>query len=172
MSRESLSEQDSTNSAKLLRIIGDLERISDHAVNILESVEEIRDKKIVFTEDARQDLFRLTGAVEEILELSISSFLKNDGSSALLVNPLEEVIDDLKEQLRSSNVFRLQKGECSFEAGFVWSDLLTDLERVADHCSNIANCMVENFKYSHKDAIVNAEFVSRYDAYAQKYGLN
>ena len=177
LSSHAMSDADSTESAKLLRIIGDLERISDHAVNLLESAEEIREKGIVFSAEALNELSRLTGAVQEILDLAISSFVHNDYKSAALVHPLEEVVDELKEQLRSSHILRLQKGECSIEAGFVWSDMLTNLERVADHCSNIANCVVKvsDFKFSHDHSAGsksdNAEFMSLYEAYAKKYAV-
>ncbi|HAZ19502.1 MAG TPA: Na/Pi cotransporter, partial [Clostridiales bacterium] len=146
LSSHAMSDADSIESAKLLRLIGDLERISDHAVNVVESAEEIRNKNILFSADAQNELSRITDAVQEILDLAISSFVRNDVQSAALVFPLEEVVDALKEQLRSNHILRLQKGECSIEAGFVWSDLLTNLERVADHCSNIANCVVQTSK--------------------------
>jgi phosphate:Na+ symporter len=177
LSSHAMSDADSIESAKLLRLIGDLERISDHAVNVVESAEEIRNKNILFSADAQNELSRITDAVQEILDLAISSFVRNDVQSAALVFPLEEVVDALKEQLRSNHILRLQKGECSIEAGFVWSDLLTNLERVADHCSNIANCVVQTskFKFSHENSTGSKRnstaFMSQYEAYAKKYAL-
>ena len=177
LSSHAMSDADSIESAKLLRLIGDLERISDHAVNVVESAEEIRNKNILFSADAQNELSRITDAVQEILDLAISSFVRNDVQSAALVFPLEEVVDALKEQLRSNHILRLQKGECSIEAGFVWSDLLTNLERVADHCSNIANCVVQTskFKFSQENSTGSKRnstaFMSQYEAYAKKYAL-
>ena len=178
LSSHPLSAQDSSEAAKLLHMIGDFERISDHAVNLLESAEEIREKDIRFTPDAARELAVLTGAVGEILDLAMSAFLQDDLRSAVQVEPLEQVVDTLKNQLRSRHVLRLQRGECALEAGFVWSDLLTNLERVADHCSNIAGCVLEMTHSSldlheYLDSVKSGspEFLSRYDAYAKKYAL-
>ena len=120
----------------------------------------------------------LTRAVEEILGLSLDAFLKDDYNAAGLVEPLEQVIDGLKEQLRTSHILRLQKEECSIEAGFVWADLLTDLERVSDHCSNIAGCIMdmhqgklnlhESLRAMKED---RAQFDERCRMYRQKYAL-
>lgn len=138
-----ISSEDSHEAAKLLKIIGDFERISDHAVNLLESAEELQDKALKLSAPAEKELSVLTHAVREILDLSRAAFLRNDFSAAELVEPLEEVIDGLKESLRTNHILRMQQGQCSIEAGFVWSDLLTDLERVSDHCSNIAGCVTD-----------------------------
>ncbi len=143
LSSRQISEDDSAEAAKILKIIGDFERIADHAVNILESAQEIKDKKIVFTNAAWDELAVLSSAVRRILDLALTSFLRDDLASAALVEPLEQVIDERKEQLRTSHIRRLQRGECSIEAGFVWSDLLTNLERTSDHCSNIAGCVID-----------------------------
>jgi len=172
-----MTDKDSTETAKLLRVIGDLERISDHAVNLLESAEEIKEKGIEFTAEAKFELSKLTDAVQEIIDLSFTAFINNDIEAATIVQPLEEVIDDLKEQLRSGHILRMQKGACSMEAGFVWADLITNLERVADHCTNIANCIVEksDFKYSHSHEeggkITSGDFLRLYDIYSKKYSL-
>ena len=173
-----LSDDDSTESVKLLHVIGDFERISDHAVNVVESAEEIREKKIAFSDDAQRELAILTGAVEEVLDLTITAFLHDDLKSAALVEPLEQVVDTLRTQLRSRHILRLQRGECSIEAGFVWSDLLTDMERVADHCSNVAGCVIEMSRakldlheYLHAVKEDDPAFMDRYRAYAEKYSL-
>ena len=137
------SGEDSAQGAKLLKIIGDMERISDHAVNLLESVEEMRDKGLGFTDQASSEITVISGAVNEILELSRQAFLTDDLEAAYKVEPLEQVIDHLKEEMRMRHILRLQQGKCSIEAGFIWSDLLTDLERTADHCSNIAGCVID-----------------------------
>ncbi len=173
-----LSATASRQTSKLLHLIGDFERISDHAVNVLESVEEMRNKGLHFSPQAKNEMDILTAAVGEIMELSLEAFLKNDVALAHKVEPLEEVVDTLKEQLRTRHILRLQKGECTIELGFVWSDLLTSLERVADHCSNIAGCIIQ---MSHNNLDVHdyldnakasgAGFLEEYEAYAQKYAL-
>ena len=141
LSTHQISDADSNEAAKLLRVIGDFERISDHGVNLLDSAEEMKEKKIVFSKTAAKELTVLSNAVTEILDLSLKAFLEEDIEAAAMVEPLEEVIDELKEKLRSRHIVRLQQGDCTIEAGFVWSDLLTNLERTSDHCSNIAGCV-------------------------------
>lgn len=143
LSMRSISDADSNEAAKLLKIIGDFERISDHAVNVIVSVEEMKEKDLTFSKAAEKEMGVLVSAVNEILNLSLSSFLDNDTSSAELVEPLEQIIDELKESLRTNHILRMQQGGCGIEVGFVWSDLLTNLERVSDHCSNIAGCVTD-----------------------------
>ncbi len=138
----------SAETTKLLHIIGDFERISDHAVNFAESAEEISDKKLEFSAEAQKELATLKAAVLEILELAYNSFVNNDVSVAKRVEPLEEVIDGIRDQIKKNHIIRLQKSACSIELGFVLSDILTNLERVADHCSNIAGCVIEISKNS------------------------
>ena len=178
LSSHAMTEQDSEESAKLLRMIGDLERISDHAVHIVESAEEAREKDIAFTDAAHAELNVISGAVGEILDLATECFIKNDTKIAELVEPLEQVVDTLRDQLRSRHILRLQRGDCSIEAGFVWSDLLTNLSRVADHCSNIAGCVIEMshasldlHEYLGGVKTGSPEFISRYNEYAKKYAL-
>lgn len=144
LSTKLVGSRDSMEAAKLLKIIGDFERISDHGVNLLEAAEELREKEFRFTEQALSELDVICAAIEEILDLSLQSVLDNDLETALAVEPLEQVIDRLKEEMRTRHVLRMQQGECSVEVGFVWSDLLTDLERTADHCSNIAGCILDS----------------------------
>ena len=138
-----LTDRDMRESAKLLHLIGDFERISDHAVNVMESAEELKEKGMEFSEFAMGELQVITSAVKEIVELSFAAFEKNDVEAASRVEPLEQVIDNLKEKLRTRHIERLQNGGCTIEAGFIWSDLLNNLERVSDHCSNIAGCVIE-----------------------------
>lgn len=178
LSSQELSAQDSRQTAKMLHLINDFERISDHAVNVLESAEEMKSKGLEFSEFAKEELTVLTAAVNEIMDLSLEAFLKNDPGLASTVEPLEEVIDTLKDQLRTRHILRLQKGECTIELGFVWSDLLTSLERVADHCSNIAGCIIEMSHdslevhgYLDSVKIGSDSFNKAYEAYAQKYAL-
>ena len=109
----------------------------------MESAEELKEKGMEFSEFAMGELRVITAAVKEIVELSFTAFEKNDIESASRVEPLEQVIDNLKEQLRTRHIERLQNGGCTIEAGFIWSDLLNNLERVSDHCSNIAGCVIE-----------------------------
>ena len=172
------SGEDSAQGAKLLKIIGDMERISDHAVNLLESVEEMRDKGLGFTDQASAEITVISGAVNEILELSRQAFLTDDLEAAYKVEPLEQVIDHLKEEMRMRHILRLQQGKCSIEAGFIWSDLLTDLERTADHCSNIAGCVIDmahqrmNLHESLRSFRNDSEdFKKGFRTYAEKYRL-
>ena len=178
LSTRRISAADSTEAARLLKIIGDFERITDHAVNLLQSAEELREKKMSLSKPAVKELGVLTGAVDEILGLSLDAFLKDDYSAAGMVEPLEQVIDGLKEQLRTNHILRLQKEQCSIEAGFVWSDLLTDLERVSDHCSNIAGCVMDlhegklNLHESLRAVKEDREkFAERFGQYQKKYAV-
>ena len=178
LSARRISEADSREAAKLLKLIGDFERIADHAVNLLESAEEIHSKRIHLTEAAGEELAAISQAVSEILELSLSAFLQNDLEIAARVEPLEQVIDQLKEQLRTRHILRLQKGECTIEAGFAWLDVLTNLERTADHCSNIAGCVIDaahdnlNLHQSLREVRSdNENFRQRYQEYTKKYAL-
>ena len=176
LSRHRVSDSDSATISKLLKAIGDFERISDHSVNILESAEELKDKEIQFTSAAKNELYMLCNAVTEILSLSCDAFINNDLNSARKVEPLEQVIDKLRDKLRNGHIVRLKNGECSIEVGFIWSDLLTNLERTADHCSNLAVCVIDaahnnmNLHSSlRKMKHDNAYFDEKYAVYAQKY---
>lgn len=177
LSSSQISEADSTEAAKLLKMIGDFERISDHAVNVIESAEELHSKELEFTESAMRELSILTGAVNEIMDLALKAFLDNDLKAAETVEPLEEVIDGLKEQMRTRHILRLQQRECSIDAGFVWSDLLTNLERCADHCSNIAGCILETADMNIHESMretkrYNQNFKDEFERYAVKYALS
>ena len=173
-----ISPADSAQAARLLKAIGDLERVGDHALNLVEAAEELKQKDLKFTDAAQAELTVLIKAVEEIVEMSISAFWHNDLEMAYKVEPLEQVIDDLKEALRVRHIQRLQQGICSIETGFVWSDLLNGLERTGDHCSNIAGIVVDR---AHHDMnthealrsarIENQNFARQYQAFAEKYAL-
>ncbi len=143
LSARPLSMEEGREATKMLHMIGDIERISDHAVNIIESAEEMKAKNFSFSEAARSELRVLLAAVGEIVSRTNRAYAENSIETALTVEPLEQVVDGLKEQIRTRHILRMQAGECSLEAGFVLSDLLTGLERVADHCSNIAGCIIE-----------------------------
>lgn len=178
LSGHSISESDALESTKLLKMIGDFERLSDHSVNIIESAQELKDKEIRFTAQGDEELKQLVGAVREIIGITRKAFENDDVHASLSVEPLEQVIDDLKEKLRTSHIKRLGKGECSIEAGFVWSDLLHDLERISDHCSNIAGCIIES---SHNDLTLHqglrgirndsTEYFEKYKEYLNKYQI-
>ena len=178
LSSHQMSDSDSTSVSKLLKAIGDFERISDHSVNILESAEELREKELSLSPAGRRELETLCNAVSEILTLSLTAFVHNDLKAARDVEPLEQVIDGLKATMRDNHIHRLKNGECSIEVGFVWADLLTNLERTADHCSNIAVCVIdaaENNMNLH-ESLRNIKkgspyFAEKYTAYAEKYIL-
>ncbi len=167
---------DSAEAAKLLKVIGDLERISDHAVNLVDSAEEMEEKNLSFSETATAELSGLAAAISEILDLSYDAFVKENFQAAITVEPLEQIIDEMKEQMRTSHILRLQQGICSIETGFVWSDILTNLERTSDHCSNIAGCVIDaqqkNMNLHQSLRAMKAEspyFKEQYAAFAQKY---
>ena len=173
-----ISEADNNEAAMLLKAIGDFERIGDHALNILESAEELQEKGLAFSDSARRELKVLASAVDEIICLSFQAFRDNDLETAYKVEPLEQVIDDLKEKLRLHHILRLQQGGCSIETGFIWSDLLNALERIGDHCSNIAGCVVDmahhnmNMHEALRSARTeNENFGEQYRDYAKKYSL-
>lgn len=177
LSSHSMSDNDSRQVAKLLHTIGDFERLGDHAVNLLRSAREIREKKIVFSDQAVRELRELTEALSEILELTIRSFTENDLVLAQRVEPLEQVIDAMIAVAKNSHIERLQAGTCTIQTGFVWSDLLTNYERVSDHCSNIAVALIETSAGSfgtHQylntvKATGSHDFAAVYQEYAEKY---
>ena len=179
LSSRSLSERDSVDATKLLHMIGDFERISDHSVNVVESVEETRDKNISFSGYANAELKMLCGAVDETLTLTLESFVNSDIESAALVEPLEQVVDYLRDQIKLRHTIRLQKSLCSIELGFILSDILTNLERVSDHCSNIAGCLIEMSRhetldihnYLHGVKEDGEEYKENYKTYMAKYAL-
>lgn len=138
-----LSLDETRESTRILHGIGDLERISDHAVNLLESAQEMRDKRISFTDDAKAELEVLTRAIREITATAVSAYVDENTAKAKLVEPLEAVVDDMIRELKLRHVERLRGGRCSVEHGFVFSDILNNMERVADHCSNLAICVIE-----------------------------
>ncbi len=176
LSAQQVSDNDSIQISKLLKAIGDFERISDHSVNVVESAEELHSKEIKFSGVASREMETLSSAVSEILDMASSAFINNDLTIARKVEPLEQVIDDLKAKMRDGHISRLQKGECSIEAGFVWTDLITNLERAADHCSNVAVCTLDaaennmNIHESLADIKKNSPYFEKeYKAYLAKY---
>ncbi len=171
-----LGQSESEEATALLKVISDYERISDHAVNLLESAEELRSKQLSLTEDALKEYEIIAKAVHEVLTLSKTAFVHSDIEIAAKVEPLEQVIDELKDQLRTNHIRRMQKGKCTIEVGFVWSDLLTDLERVSDHCSNIAGCVIDHAEHTlnlhetlKRAKTNNCQFQEDYQKYLQAY---
>lgn len=175
---KNLSEADSKSTSELLHVIGDLERISDHAINIVETSEEMISKKIKFSTDAYDELIVLVNAVSDVLNMTEKCFANNDISLAHKIEPLEEVIDRLRLELRNRHIQRLKNGKCTMELGFLYTDLLTELERVSDHCSNIAVCMIQieennafDFHEYTNHLSENEEFESRVDSFSKNYQL-
>ena len=178
LSAQKMGEAESEEATELLKTIGDWERISDHAVNVLESAEELQAKGLSFSGSARAELITLSDAIREILSLAETAFLHQDVEAAMKVDPLEQVIDTLKEEMRTRHILRMQQGQCSIEAGFVWSDLLTDLERTSDHCSNIAGCVIDAAQHNlnlhetlHAIRRNDDSFQRRFRSYLEAYSL-
>ena len=177
LSRNQITDTDSATISRLLKVIGDYERIADHSVNLLEAAEELAEKGIEFSPNARREMETLCSASREILALSKTAFVDNDLEAANRIEPLEQVIDELKEHLRNQHILRLKDGTCTVEAGFIWSDILTDLERVADHCSNIAACVIDTAHYnmnlhqSVREMKRGEGFEELYTYYSSKYTL-
>ncbi len=179
LSSHSMTEEDSNESNKLLHLIGDIERISDHSLNIIGSVSEMHEKKLEFSPEAKKEMDVLVAAVNEILDISLETLKNNDLDKAVTVEPLEQVVDELKAHMRKQHIRRLRKNECTIEMGFVQSDLLTNLERVSDHCSNIAACILE---MAHDDMDMHKylnrvkagkvqEYNHYYEYYMMKYAI-
>ena len=179
ISEASILDTEKKETSQMLHMIGDIERISDHAVNLAESAEEISDKSICFSESAKTEISVLISAVKEITRLSYEAIDTNSYQTAAMVEPLEQVIDGLRDNIKKRHIDRLQKGECTMEQGFVLTDILTNLERVADDCSNIAGCYIEMSRYNALDMHrylkeykeKDGEFDRLYREYSDKYSL-
>ena len=175
-----MSAKDSKVVNELLHCVGDIERISDHALNIAEAAKEVFDKQIEFSEKAKADIKIMAAAVEEILELSIRTLVDEDLEFAKYVEPLEQVIDRLKRKIKGGHIYRLRQGNCTMELGFVLSDILNNFERISDHCSNIAVCFIEitndSFEvHEYLNQIKSGEeteFSNMYESYKQKYAIH
>lgn len=179
ISEKTLSVKDSREVSQLLHVIGDVERISDHSVNILRAANEIHDKDIHFSSDATHEIQIISNAVREILSLATEALINEDLNVAKKVEPLEQIIDKLKYKIKKNHIRRLRDGECTIELGFVLSDILNNFERVADHCSNIAVCLLEidNNSFETHEYLNNVketganEFFEFYDMYKKRYSL-
>lgn len=180
LSSKNLSEKDSHLVSMFLHLIGDYERISDHAVNIMEAGKEIKEKRLNFSEEAKEEMLVFAKAVKDIVNIALQVIEDQDKKLASTVEPLEEVIDHLKDKLKGRHIQRLREGKCTIELGFVFSDIITNYERVSDHCSNIALYMLqlnneESFdaheymeQYKRED---NEEFKEKYLSYKMQYKL-
>ena len=179
LAEKNLNTSDSHQVTKILHIIGDVERISDHALNICETAEEMHDKKISFSGEANKEIGVLTDAVREILSITINMLENDDLQIAKRIEPLEQIIDNLKNKIKNNHIMRLQVGECTVELGFILSDLLTNYERIADHCSNIAVAVLgnANSNFEAHDYMMHVknegknEFFEQYDYYKTKYSI-
>ena len=181
VSARNLSVPDSQEASKLLHSIGDFERISDHARNIAEGAQEKNDKGVQFSDEAQREINIISDAVMEIANMAVNCFINNDVSLAAEVEPLEQVVDTIKAEIKNRHIQRLQNGLCTIELGFILSDLLTNLERVADHCSNIAVSVIEVERYgelnSHqylrkvKSGQLGESFSKKYNEYLTKFEL-
>ncbi len=178
VSRCHITDDDSSLVSKLLKAIGDFERISDHSINVLESAEELREKRIEFSEGAKKELGVLCSALNEILDMTLNAFAQNDVSSAYDIEPLEQVIDRLKDALRDRHIMRLKDGKCTVEVGFIWADILTNFERTSDHCSNIAVCIIDAQEHNmnaHESVRRIKEdkgaFNVKFEEFSQKYAI-
>ncbi|MBQ9860491.1 MAG: Na/Pi cotransporter family protein [Clostridia bacterium] len=178
LSSRSLSEKDSQIVSKMLHCIGNFERLGDHALNLLKAVKELRDKDITFTPQAQEELRVLASATTEILAITHTAYTENDLSLAAQVEPLEQVIDGLISRIRSNHIRRLRHGDCTIELGFVLSDILTNFERISDHCSNIAVAIIEvehntfdTHHYLNDIKQGNEAFSNAFADYAEKYSL-
>ena len=178
LSSQSISETDSAEAAGLLKLIGDFERIGDHATSLIAAARELQEKELKFSPEAQEELAVICSAVSEVCDIACKAFINNDMEAASKVEPLEEVVDDLKDVLRTRHIKRLQAGACSIEMGFVWADLLTNLERISDHCSNIAACVMDmaehnmNLHESVRNIKAGAfDFEKNYHAFQIKYAL-
>lgn len=170
----------SNETIKLLHCIGDFERISDHAVNLLDSAREIYEKEIVFSDPAKADLKVITDALTNIVDMTLDAFARDDAVAARQVEPLEQVIDGLREALKLRHIERLAAGKCTIELGFVFSDLLTNIERISDHCSNIAVALIQindaSFEAHGSLNIIknegSAEYLAAYERFSSMYKLS
>ena len=178
LSATKIGNDESIMAAEYLKLISDFERISDHSVDVMKSSREMKDKGIDFTDEADSELSVMIDAIKEITNLAYTAFVKGDLNAAFKVEPLEQVVDYLKEEIRTRHIRRLQKGNCSIEAGFVLNDLLTSMQRVSDHCSNIAGCVIDadmnnlNLHQTLKDYKHNSQkFNKVFEAFKKQYAL-
>ena len=174
-----LEVNESNEVTTLLHVIGDVERISDHACNLMTASKEIFEKNITFSENASNEIRVISEAVKEIVQLSVDAIEKEDDAIAIKIEPLEQIIDKLKYKMKMHHIARLKNNECTIELGFVYSDIITHFERIADHCSNIGVCLLQKKKegfepheyLNHVKYDGENNFKSQYDVYKEKYTI-
>lgn len=179
LSSKNLSQQDAETLSMILHSISDFERISDHAMNIEESARKIKEKEIVFSDKAKEELKVFEKIIQDIINLSVTVFLEEDSEQAREIEPMEEVVDRLTKKVKKRHIKRLEKGKCTMDAGLVLNDLVTNFERVADHCSNIGVCVIQSEEeafdtHEYLDTLDKGKdswFNARYEVYKQKYML-
>ena len=179
ITKRELTDSQNGEVERYMRVLSDFERISDHARNIGEAVGEIHDKKLELSDFAKKELYVLEDAIMDITEMTINAFVTNDKEAALRIDPLEEVVDDICDEMKSNHIIRMSRGECTFENGFVFNDLLTDYERISDHCSNIAVDILESgdegrhlHEYHQSLDFRKTEIFEKYfNEYKEKYSL-
>jgi len=179
LSNLNLTEAENRELTIMLHSISDFERISDHAVGIIISTENANQKSNVLSDNARRELVRMSEAVSEALSLCIASFSTKNLEAARRIEPLEEVVDRMSDMLKAHHIDRLRAGKCSVESGFVFTDLISNISRVSDHCSNVAACLIElahntydTHKYVHSvHHSGDSDYVADYNYFFDKYAL-
>lgn len=175
IAKSSVTGADSRSVSKMMHCVGNFERISDHAVNLVESAQEMHEKGINFSEECINEIVVITDAITENVNKAFDSYEHNDLAIAHKVEPLEEVVDNLSTELKNRHIRRLQNDECTVELGYIFQDVLTNLERISDHCSNIAGCLIETDEktnihaYLHDVKENDEGFRNEYREYAEEY---
>ncbi len=176
LSAEELSPSDGERVTEMMKVIGDYERVGDHAINLLESCEEIREKEVGFSDKYKYEFNVITGAVSEVLDISEKAYRNDDLEMAKNVEPLEDVVDSLKDELRTRHILRVKEGDVPVDVSFIWTDILTDLERISDHASNVAACVLDQSEHTLNTHEIlrerkkkNGDFDYMFQWYAHKY---
>ena len=175
ISKSSVTGKDSRRVSKMMHCVGNFERISDHAVNLIESAQEMHEKRITFSEECLNEISVINEAISENINIAFTAYKEDDLYKAHKVEPLEEVVDNLSTELKNRHIRRLQNDECTVELGYIFQDILTNLERISDHCSNIAGCLIETDEktnihaYLHDVKENDETFRQEYRAYAETY---
>ena len=175
ISKSSITGKDSRTVSKMMHCVGNFERISDHAVNLIESVQEMHEKGIAFSAECLNEIVVISDAVTENIDSAFKAYIDDDLSIAHMVEPLEEVVDNLSTELKNRHIRRLQNDECTVELGYIFQDVLTNLERISDHCSNIAGCLIETDEKTNIHAYLSdikkndETFREEYIMYSEQY---
>jgi len=175
VAKHSITGRDSRTMSKMMHCVGNFERISDHAVNLIESVQEMKEKGITFSPECINEITVITDAIEENIRIAFESYMEDDLAAAHRVEPLEEVVDNLSTELKNRHIRRLQNDECTVELGYIFQDVLTNLERISDHCSNIAGCLIETDEKTNIHAYLSdvkendEKFRREFKAYSEQY---